>query len=458
MNQRARLARGLAALGLVLASTFAFAQADAAVERAKQLLAAGNAKEAFATLDPLQATYAGQPEFDYLLGVAALDSGRIDDAIIAFERVLAVMPNHAGARMDLARAYYAAGAFDLAEAAFQRLQLLNPPPQAQAAIARYLSAIRQRRNQAQAGWLGYGELGIGYDSNLTGVPTNFGAAAQQSFNIVGIEPTGNAIKRSAPYVQGMFGLDYSQPVSRGWNVFAAGDLLGRAYRNESDFNVGSVDVRAGAGLNQGRTQWRFAANYLYFQQEGDAPGDPRPTNDRHMTGVSADWRHMLDPKTQVGLGMQLNAVRFPSQELEDFDQVYLSASYLHTFERPGVPLVYVTAFATDDHAINSFGDGTSKSKNLYGVRAFGQYSLAPKLQAFAGLGAIHRRDKDDFARSTTVQRGRDTFGEASAGFFWSFREKCGLRVLYAYTRNSSNIDIYDFDRHEISSTIRCEIR
>src|SRR4051812_25986551 len=120
MNQRARLARGLAALGLVLASTFAFAQADAAVERAKQLLAAGNAKEAFATLDPLQATYAGQPEFDYLLGVAALDSGRIDDAIIAFERVLAVMPNHAGARMDLARAYYAAGAFDLAEAAFQR--------------------------------------------------------------------------------------------------------------------------------------------------------------------------------------------------------------------------------------------------------------------------------------------------------------------------------------------------
>src|SRR4051812_37164352 len=215
MYERARLGCRLAAFSLALASTLALAQSDVGLEHARSLLAAGNASQAYGELEPMQAKRAGDPEFDYLLGVAALDSGRIDEAIIAFERVLAVMPNHAGARMDLARAYYAAGAFDLAEAGFQRLQLLNPPPQAQAAIARYLSAIRQRRNQAQAGWLGYTELGIGYDSNLTGVPTNFGAAAQQSFNIVGIEPTGNAVKRSAPYVQGMFGLDYSHPVSRG---------------------------------------------------------------------------------------------------------------------------------------------------------------------------------------------------------------------------------------------------
>jgi len=53
---------------------------------------------------------------NYLLGVSALDSGRTDEAVIAFERVLAVMPNHAGAQMDLARAYYATGSFDLAEA------------------------------------------------------------------------------------------------------------------------------------------------------------------------------------------------------------------------------------------------------------------------------------------------------------------------------------------------------
>ena len=34
--------------------------------------------------------------------------------------------------------------------------------------------------------------------------------------------------------------------------------------------------------------------------------------------------------------------------------------------------------------------------------------------------------------------------------------RCGLRVQYAYSHNSSNIDIYDFNRHEISSMVRCD--
>src|SRR4029077_7064117 len=99
------------------------------------------AKQAFAELSAVQDKMSGMPEFDYLLGVAALDSGRNEDAIIAFERVLALIPNHAGAQMDLARAYYAAGSFDLAEAAFLKLRAANPPPAAQQAIGRYLEAI-----------------------------------------------------------------------------------------------------------------------------------------------------------------------------------------------------------------------------------------------------------------------------------------------------------------------------
>jgi hypothetical protein len=219
----------------------------------------------------------------------------------------------------------------------------------------------------------------------------------------------------------------------------------------------AADVRAGAARNDGPHQWRFMGNYLEFRQRGDAPGDPQPTNDRRLGGVSADWRRALDSKTQIGFGLQYNAVRFPRNEIEDFNQVYLSASWLRSFERRGVPLLYITGFVTDDRATNSFADGTTKSKNLAGVRGLLQYSLDAKLQVFGGLGAIVRRDKDAFARSTEVEKGRDVFGEANAGLLWTFREKCALRLLYAYTHNSSNIDIYDFNRHEISSTVRCEI-
>jgi hypothetical protein len=70
---------------------------------------------------------------------------------------------------------------------------------------------------------------------------------------------------------------------------------------------------------------------------------------------------------------------------------------------------------------------------------------------------IQRNDRDDFARSTTVAKGKDTYGEASIGLGWQFRESCALRLQYIFSKNSSNIDIYDYDRHEISSTIRCEM-
>ncbi|HET6265619.1 MAG TPA: tetratricopeptide repeat protein [Usitatibacter sp.] len=456
MILRARNGWALVALAAALFSTGALADPQA-LERARTFLATGNPKAAYAELIALEKQLTGQIEYDYLLGVAALDTGRNDEAIIAFERVLAVNPNHAGAQMDLSRAYYASGSYDLAEAGFLKLRGSNPPPAAQQAINRYLEAIQARKHQTLAGWTAFGELGLGWDSNITGVPTDFGAAAQQSFNLIGITATGNAVERSAAFVQGALGGEYSHPLGRGWSLFAGGEARGRAYHEESNFNSMQGELRFGGARNDGPNQWRATASYLHFDQEGDAPGDPKPTNDRRMGGVTFDWRHALDTKTQVGAAIQLNRIEFPRNEIEDFDQLFLSVSWLKSFERTGIPLLYLTGFVSDDRAKNTLPDGvTSKSKNLAGIRSYLQYSVSPKVQVFNGLGLIVRRDKDSFARSTVIEDGRDVYGEASLGLSWQFRDACALRVLYAYSRNNSNIDIYDFNRHEISSTIRCD--
>ena len=458
-NTRAAI-RELAFAAALAAASVAFAADDPAIESARRLLAAGNAKQAYAELAAVQSRLSGMPEFDYLFGVAALDSGKIEDAIIAFERVLALMPNHAGAQMDLARAYYAAGSFDLAEAAFLKLRAANPPPAAQIAINRYLEAINTRKQQLHAGWTAFGELGVGYDSNITGVPSNFFAASQQSVGI-GFDPSGNSLKRSAAFVQGAAGAEYYRPLSRGWSLFAGGEARGRAYRHESEFNIKSGEAHFGGALNAGDDQYRAAASYSPFSQKGAAPGDPQPTNDRRVAGLNLDWRHAVDTRTQLGLGLQVNSIRFPRNRIEDFDQLFLSASWLKSFEGRGSPLLYLTGFVTEDRARNEFENGvagtSSKSKNLAGARSYFQYALTPKLQAFNSIAAIYRRDKDDWARSNLVQRGHDLYGEVAVGFLWSFREKCVLRFQYAYSRNASNIDIYDFNRNEVSSTIRCDM-
>ena len=454
-----RRGRGLAVAACLLASMQAHADPQA-LEKARSLLSAGNAKAAYEELIKLQDRLVGQPEFDYLLGVAALDSGRNDEAIIAFERVLALMPNHAGAQMDLARAYYATGAYDLAEAAFRKLQASNPPPAAQQAILRYLDAIQQRKHQAQAGWIAFGELGLGYDSNLTGVPSDFGAAAQQSFNLPGIEATGNSIKRKAPFAQGAAGAEYARPLGGGRQVFFGGEVRGRAYHDEPDFNSVTGDVRVGGAVNLGANHFRATASYFAFEQDGAAPATTdgfKITNDRRMASLGLDWRRSLDTRTQVGMALQGNRVEFPTNPIEDFDQAFLTLSYLKSFDRRGAPLLYLTAFGSYDRAPNEFADGTTKSKTLMGLRSYVQVGVGAKVQLFNGLAVVHRRDLDEFARSTTVQKGRDTYGEFTLGAMWQFRDKCTLRVQWAYSLNNSNIDIYDYNRNEILSSIRCDM-
>src|SRR2546425_555431 len=106
MGVRRTTVIGVAALFLLLQS---LAFADQITDRARLLLQEKNPQAAYRLLEPLESQRAGDPEYDYLLGIAALDSGERERAVFALERVLAVNPNHAQARAEIARAYFEMG-------------------------------------------------------------------------------------------------------------------------------------------------------------------------------------------------------------------------------------------------------------------------------------------------------------------------------------------------------------
>ena len=113
-------------------SAEAMRQADAnarlkLLQDAANLIKSGKSAEAYALLVPDQSKRAGDPDYDYLLGLAALDSGKPNEAIFALERVLAVKPNHLQARAEIARAYLAVGEKATAKQEFEAVQSQNPP-------------------------------------------------------------------------------------------------------------------------------------------------------------------------------------------------------------------------------------------------------------------------------------------------------------------------------------------
>ena len=98
------------------------------LQRAESMLGNGDSQGAFDLLQPREAEFSGNAYFDYLLGVAALDSGRVGDAILSLSRSAATAPDFSGARMELARAYFDAGEPDSARPLFVALLAENPPP------------------------------------------------------------------------------------------------------------------------------------------------------------------------------------------------------------------------------------------------------------------------------------------------------------------------------------------
>ena len=70
---------------------------------------------------------------------------------------------------------------------------------------------------------------------------------------------------------------------------------------------------------------------------------------------------------------------------------------------------------------------------------------------------LGQRSNYEFARSTVVARGRDRFAELLVGVTWQFMERCAVRTQWSYTRNESNIDIFDYDRNEVSTAVRCDL-
>jgi hypothetical protein len=143
----------------------AMAQSNDLLNRAKSLIDTRKATEALALLEPRTEALSGNPDFDYLLGMAALDAGRPGIAVLALERVLMVRPDHAQARAEIARAYFELGETRTAQAEFESLKRGGVPTEVAASIDKYLDAIGKRLAGGPV-WRGYIEATAGTDSNI----------------------------------------------------------------------------------------------------------------------------------------------------------------------------------------------------------------------------------------------------------------------------------------------------
>jgi hypothetical protein len=80
----------LLAGGLLALPTLAFAAMDEAVSSLNELVTQNRYEEAYVRSRQMLGEYEGDPEFDFLYGLAALETNRPSEAVFAFERIMFV--------------------------------------------------------------------------------------------------------------------------------------------------------------------------------------------------------------------------------------------------------------------------------------------------------------------------------------------------------------------------------
>lgn len=421
-------------------------QAEAAsrqklLQDADKLIKSGNAAEAYALLEPEESKRAGDPDYDYLLGIAALDSGKPTLAIFALERVLAVQPKHLQARAEIARAYFATGEKVAAKKEFESVQSQNPPKEVNATIQKFLDAINQGQGGKGTVLSGYLDVSIGNDSNVNSATANnqvaipaFGGA------IATLSASGVETRDSFSTISG--GANFRHGLSSDWQVFGGANINQRKYSSQQSFNTGGMDGNVGINLSAAEDSYSAALQVQSFNVDGKRY--------RNGTGMTLQWQRDLKNSSQGSSYFQYTDLKYPDQSVRDARRYVLGAAYAGVMGGDYAPAVYAGLYA-----------GQEKEKKatmpylghkLYGVRAGGELHVYAETKLFGSV-SVESRSYGGEDPIFLVAR-KDTQTDLKLGASYVMDKLWTLTPQYSYTKNKSNIIINDYKRSIISIGLR----
>ncbi|MBN9411565.1 MAG: DUF560 domain-containing protein [Burkholderiales bacterium] len=432
----------LAALLLAAAALpqAAMAQADATVRDALTMTNTGQSAQAFALLDPLEATRAGDPEFDLVFGIAALESGQYSRSIMALERVLVVQPDNARARAELGRALFAVGDTRAARALLQETRDQGVPIAVATTIDEFLTAIDRVEAQGKSSWKAYAELGIGHDSNANSGPAGSNVAVPAFGGLVfTLNPGG--VKQKAEFFTAGAGASGRYVIDPRWSLIGNASVLSRSYSGSADqFDNLQLDISGGASYRHERNEYSLVGQVGNYWVDGDRA--------REQIGVVGEWIYRFDSFRQVSTYLQYSQLSYPGQSIRDADRTVIGSSYSHIFRNGS--LVYAGGY---------FGEESEKAAGvpqfghkLWGLRVGGQQPIRDNLAAFATLGYEDRRYGG--TDPLFLVRRKDEQVNFNIGLNWVPAPLWRVTPQVALTRTSSNIAISDYDRNVFSVVVR----
>ncbi len=414
------------------------------LDDAEALMKAGKPVLAYKLLEPFEFDRSGEMRFDYLIGIAALDSGKPDKATLALERVLAEDPNYAGARLDMARAYYQLGDIQRAKTEFETVLDQNPSETARATIQKYLDEIAAREAGKTTRFSGYIEGKVGRDTNVNNAsdapnniitPTLITSSTELPDNYLGVAAAGEIIHN----------------LNANFGLYAGADINKRNNYRLPSFDLLGVEGRVGVTYETGVDRYRIGMSGGQDDQGGTKYYD--------SSGVNVDLRHTVGASEQLSLFGQYMQYRYadPLLKLNDINQLVAGVGMLQMFGNGKSALSGSLYFGTENDVgpatlSRPAGGRTDGIKRFAGIRAGGQAVVGDRAKLFFSAG----EQLGNFSNVNPLISGHrtDRLSDLTVGVDWYLGSLWMVRPQLARYINSSNVAAYAYDRNDYSIAIR----
>ncbi len=357
-----------AALALGLALGLGTAHAEEGVDELRSLVEQREYEAAWELGTELRFEHEGRPRFDFHLGLAALETGRLSEAVFALERVLMRQPGSQRTRLELARAYFLLEENNQARREFERVLAQEPPVQVRATVERFLVAIQRREERFEPIYSFWVEGGLGYDDNV-----NAGPDDETNLELSGFQTDQTIEGKQSDYlVEVATGGNVIAPIDEQRAWFGRGRVSSRNHLDETDHD--QLRVRADGGLQwmEGPVMARAGGDIQRLWRDGDAYQD--------QLGLQGSMRYRIDPRRDMTLFARLARLTYPEEEYEglDADMWMAGGGYSQQLGGEFQPLLNGNLFIGNQSPRRSESN-VNADRSLLGFQVGGQMTVLPEV-------------------------------------------------------------------------------
>ena len=403
----------------------------------RQLIEAGKPREADTLAQQLMTENAGEPEFDFWLGLARIEASKPGEAVFALERVLIAKPAHHRARLELARAHFMLGDLSAARAEFETVLAQDPPANVRTRIGTFLQQISDLSRRARFRLGGSASIAAGYDTNVNSA-TEANELVIPAFNVpLRLSDDGREQEDGFRELAASAHGQYLVNRQRAW-------FGGLSINNRDNFSTDSFDttqfaVSAGAALTTASTAtWRFPLGWQRLQADGSTVRD--------LTTAGVSWQRNITAGGVSG-SLQAGFMDYPDQPSRDARMALAGWGWSYRGDSGGG--VTAGIYGGAERAVRDTGKHNGRDYVI--LRADGRTLLTPTLHAT--LGAVVQQTEHTAPDVVFAVTRRDTFYQLSAGLSWSATKRLNLSLNLDGFANDSNLALYEYDRSQVKGVM-----